>query len=155
MRRKDREVTDFKKMIEIMESCDCCRLGLVDREEVYIVPMNFGYDIKNEQIDLYFHSAKEGRKVDLLPKQSVVSFEMDAKHKLIEGKIGCDFSYLYQCIMGTGKVELLSEVEEKIYGLEKIMAHYTKNEQWEFNEKMLDSMKVFRLSIKTWSCKEH
>ena len=40
MRRKDREVTDFSKMIDILKSCDCCRLGLVDGNEAYIVSMN-------------------------------------------------------------------------------------------------------------------
>ena len=41
MRRVDREVTDFLKMTDIMKNCECCRLGLVDKNEAYIVPMNF------------------------------------------------------------------------------------------------------------------
>ncbi len=41
MRRKEREVTDYNKMIEILKSCDCCRIGLVDDKGAYIVPMNF------------------------------------------------------------------------------------------------------------------
>ena len=41
MRRKDREVTDFDKMMEILSACDCCRLGLVDENGAYIVPLNF------------------------------------------------------------------------------------------------------------------
>lgn len=155
MRRKDREVTDLLKMIEIMKSCDCCRLGLVDENEAYIVPMNFGFDIINNQIILYFHCTNEGRKIDLLPRQSVVSFEMDTKHKLIEGKLGCDFSYLYQCIMGTGTLDIVSNTNEKIDGLQKIMAHYTNKIQWEFNEKIVDMIKVLKLSVRTWSCKEH
>ncbi len=28
MRRKEREVTDYNKMIEMLKSCDCCRIGL-------------------------------------------------------------------------------------------------------------------------------
>lgn len=155
MRRKDREVTDFSKMIEIMKSCDCCRLGLVDGNEAYIVPMNFGYDIMNEQIILYFHCASEGRKMDLLPRQSVISFEMDTKHKLAEGNLGCEFSYLYQCIMGTGTLEIVSNMKEKIDGLRKIMDHYTNQTQWEFSEKVVDRTKVLKLSVRTWSCKEH
>lgn len=155
MRRKDREVTDFSKMIEIMKSCDCCRLGLVDGNEAYIVPMNFGYDIMNEQIVLYFHCASEGRKMDLLPRQSVISFEMDTKHKLAEGNLGCEFSYLYQCIMGTGTLEIVSNMKEKIDGLKKIMDHYTNQTQWEFSEKVVDRTKVLKLSVRTWSCKEH
>ena len=47
MRRKEREVTDYNKMIEILKSCDCCRIGLVDDKGAYIVPMNFGYEDNN------------------------------------------------------------------------------------------------------------
>ncbi|MBQ8638955.1 MAG: pyridoxamine 5'-phosphate oxidase family protein [Lachnospiraceae bacterium] len=155
MRRKDREVTDISKMMEIMNSCDCCRLGLVDGKEAYIVPMNFGYDRINDQITLYFHCAAEGRKIDLLPGQSVVSFEMDTKHRLIEGKRGCDFSWLYQCIMGTGTLEIVSDANEKIDGLQKIMEHYTKKTQWEFDERVVERINVLKLSVRTWSCKEH
>lgn len=155
VRRKDREITDRSKIIDIMHHCDCCRLGLVDHNEAYIIPMNFGYDIIDEQIFLYFHCANEGRKIDLLPKQSVVSFEMDTKHQLTGGKSGCDFSFLYQSIMGTGIVKEVSDTDGKIYGLQRIMAHYTNKALWEFNDKILSVTKVLRLSVETLSCKEH
>ena len=155
VRRKDREITDYSKILDIINDCDCCRLGLVDHHEAYIIPMNFGYDLIDEQLLLYFHCANEGRKINLLPKQSVVSFEMDTKHRLAEGKLGCDFSYLYQSIMGTGTVEEVSDTDEKIYGLQKIMAHYTNKTQWEFNDKVLNLTKVLKLSVSTLSCKEH
>ena len=41
MRRKDREITSYDKMLEIMQSCDCCRIGLKDKDSVYILPLNF------------------------------------------------------------------------------------------------------------------
>lgn len=156
MRRKDREVLDFSKMINILISCDCCRLGFVDHHEAYIVPMNFGYDVTDDgQLVLYFHCATEGRKINLLPGQSIVSFEMDTNHKLTQGKCACDYSYRYQCIMGTGTLSIVSNENEKIYGLQKIMAHYTNNTQWDFSEKIAAMTKVLKLSVKTWSCKEH
>lgn len=155
MRRADREVTDFLKMTEIMKSCDCCRIGLVDGAEAYIVPLNFGYEIDGEQLTLYFHCAKEGRKLDLLPKQTVVSFEMDTRHQLTEGEIACKFSWLYQCIMGTGSMEIVTDAEEKANGLQKVMAHYTGREQWEFDSRMLERVEVLKLTVKTWSCKVH
>ena len=55
MRRKEREVTDYNKMIEMLKSCDCCRIGLVDDKGAYIVPMNFGYEDNNGKLTLYFH----------------------------------------------------------------------------------------------------
>jgi len=155
MRRKDREITDFSSMLEIVKSCDCCRLGLVDGKEAYIVPMNFGFDGEDGQLKLYFHCANEGRKLELLPSQSVVSFEMDTKHQLTGGEKGCDFSYLFQCVMGTGDADVLTSREEKIFGLQKIMAHYTGRDNWDFDEKLLEITTVLRLQVKAWSCKEH
>ena len=66
MRRKDREISDYSEIIRIIESCSVCRLGLMDENEAYIVPMNFGYIVENKELTLYFHSAKEGRKIDLM-----------------------------------------------------------------------------------------
>ncbi len=63
MRRKDRQITDYEKMKEIMKRCDCCRLGFRDGEGVYILPLNFGFKEVNEKIVLYFHSATEGKKL--------------------------------------------------------------------------------------------
>lgn len=155
MRRKDREITDFHKMIEILNACDCCRIGLVDEDEAYIVPMNFGYEVVDNSLTLYFHCAKEGRKVDLIPKQKYVAFEMDTKHSLVEGEMGCDFTCLYQSIMGKGTMEIIKEKEEKISGLKKVMKHYTQKEDWEFKAEYIERLYLLKLSVVEWSCKEH
>lgn len=155
MRRKDREITAFSKILEIVDKCDCCRLGLVDGQEAYIVPMNFGYDMIDDKMILYFHCASKGRKTSLFPQQSVVSFEMDTKHELVSGEIGCGFSYLYQSVMGTGTITTLCDKAEKIEGLQKIMEHYTGKTQWEFDEKVLNVTTVLKLSVESLSGKEH
>ena len=79
------------KMTDIMKNCECCRLGLVDKNEAYIVPMNFGIEIIGEQVILYFHCANQGRKIELISGQTITSFEMDTKHQLIKGKQGVIF----------------------------------------------------------------
>ncbi len=140
---------------EGIDKCDCCRLGLVDGHEAYIVPMNFGYDIIDDNIILYFHCASKGRKTGLFSEQSVVSFEMDTKHELVVGDIGCGFSYLYQSVMGTGTITTLSDREEKTEGLQKIMEHYTSKTQWEFDERILNITTVLKLSVKSLAGKEH
>lgn len=155
MRRKDREVTDYEKMFEIVKACDCCRLGLVDEEGAYIVPLNFGYENQEGRLSLYFHSAGEGKKIELLKKQSRVSFEMDTRHGLVEGKTACAYSYLFQSVMGRGEIELLQAYEEKAHGLGLVMAHYAEGTDWAFPEKMVNGMSVMKLTVTEWSCKEH
>lgn len=155
MRRKDREVRDLSQILDILQRCDCCRLGFVDDGEAYIVPMNFGYRFCHEQLELYFHCASEGRKMELLPRQSRVSFEMDTGHRLSPGRVGCDFSFFYQSIMGTGTIAVLAQPEEKATALGKILEHYTGTGQWEFPDAALRATTVLKLSVQTLSCKVH
>lgn len=155
MRRKDREITDYERMLEIVNACDCCRLGLADDDGVYIVPLNFGFENRNKKLTLYFHSAGEGKKIALIKQQGRVSFEMDTKHGLTEGKTACAYSYLFQSVMGRGSIELLQEYEEKCHGLKRIMAHYSDKADWVFPEKMVNGMAVMKLTVTEWSCKEH
>lgn len=155
MRRKDREIKDFEKMLDIVKLCDCCRMGLVDKDEAYIVPMNFGYEEQGGNIVLYFHCAKEGRKLDLISKQEAAVFEMDSGHKLMEGESACHFSYLYSCVMGKGKIEILKDNGAKLHGLQKIMEHYSGKADWEFREEAVDRIEVLKLSVTEWSCKGH
>lgn len=155
MRRKDREITDFNKMLEIMQKCDCCRLGFKDEDSVYILPLNFGIKEDDENIVLYFHGATEGKKIDLVKSQNQIGFEMDTKHELVEKETACGYSYLYQSIMGSGEVSLVDDVSEKITGLQSIMNHYSGKKDWNFTEEMVKRVAVIKLIVNKWTCKEH
>lgn len=155
MRRTDREITDFHEMMEILKSCDCCRIGLLDGQEAYIVPMNFGYEECGEHLTLYFHSAGEGKKMELLKQQTAITFEMDTRHELVEGDVACAYSYLYQSVMGSGIVTVLQEPAEKKYALQRIMAHYSGQTEWTFQDEMVKKVAVFKIDVLHWSCKAH
>lgn len=155
MRRKDREIADFDKMLKIMEQCDCCRLGFQDEGSTYIVPMNFGYQEERGKVTLYFHSAKVGKKIDLLKAQPYVGFEMDTKHELVENEAACGYSFLYQSIIGEGNVSIIDDYSEKIYALRRIMKHYSKKTEWDFRDDLVSRVAVIKLDVTKWSCKEH
>lgn len=155
MRRKDREVTDYNKMIEILAACDCCRLGLIDENGAYIVPLNFGYEEVDGKVLLYFHSSAVGKKIDLIRTQETASFEMDRKHQLVEGAIACAYSYLYQSIMGKGTIQILDNYEEKAHALKVLMSHYSAEREWKFTKEQVDSIAVIKMEVTNWSCKEH
>lgn len=155
MRRKDREVTDFKKIENIISRCTCCRIGFYDDGEVYIVPLNFGYEVKGDTYIFYFHGAQEGRKIDLIQNNPVVGFEMDTDYALNEADIACGYSARFQSVIGTGVVSIVSEINEKKLGLSLIMEHNTGKRNWDFNENMLNAVTVFKLEVTKMSCKEH
>lgn len=78
--------------------------------------IKLGYEEKSGKLTLYFHGASEGKKIDLIKQQNTASFEMDTKHQLVEADVACSYSYLYQSIMGKGKISLVGDSEEKNKG---------------------------------------
>lgn len=145
MRRKDREVSDFNEMISIMKKCDCCRLAMHDDAFPYIVPMNFGMKVEEEQVYLYFHCAKEGKKLDLIRKDNRVSFEMDCKHELIVNAEEMDCTMNYESVIGQGIIEFVKE-EDKEEALKIIMEQYH-SEPFEINPKIIPFTTVLRLKV--------
>lgn len=155
MRRKDREVTAPEKIREIIAACGCCRLGLCDRGRAYIVPLDFGFTERDGRYTFYFHSAGEGRKIDLIRENGWASFEMDTGHEVLSGEAACDYAARYQCVMGGGPVRLLETAEEKREGLAALMDHTAGPGNWTFNDAMVHAVTVFRLDAEELSCKVH
>jgi nitroimidazol reductase NimA-like FMN-containing flavoprotein (pyridoxamine 5'-phosphate oxidase superfamily) len=116
MRRKDKEIVDIEDIIKIIKKCDVCRLGIFDDEYPYIIPLNFGYNYENGELSLYFHSAVEGKKLDLIKKNNKVAFEMDCSTELISSEVPCGYTMTYESICGNGVIEILNDYE-KIQGL--------------------------------------
>lgn len=158
MRRKDREITDPIRIADIINRCACCRIGFCEDGEVYIVPLNFGYKIINNNYTFYFHGAAEGRKIDLIHKNPEVGFEMDtglAVYSMGESETACDYTARFQSVIGNGIVSIVSELEEKKLGLSLLMEHNAGKREWVFNEKMVKAVTVFKLTVTKLSCKEH
>ena len=60
MRRSDREIIDEQELLQVISECDVCRLALNDEEVPYILPLNFGEEVSDGRLYLYFHGAAEG-----------------------------------------------------------------------------------------------
>ena len=70
MRRKDREVTEMEEIQQIFDECKVCRIGIMDENGPYIVPVNYGYVREEGKVILYIHGAREGKKIDLIRKNA-------------------------------------------------------------------------------------
>lgn len=161
MRRQDREVTDDARIREIINSCSVCRLGFCDGDEVYIVPLNFGYEEADGKYVFYFHGAKAGRKAELIrryasaPERLRAGFELDGEAGLVDGgERACEYSMRYHSVIGSGCVAEVDDPAEKKRALDCIMAHYTDKAAWDYPEAMLKAVGVFRLEAEKLSCKE-
>ena len=146
MRQENREIKEFNKIIEVMKSCDVCRLALNDGGYPYILPLNFCMEVVDGIVNLYFHSALEGYKVDLIKKDNRASFEMDCKHQLqyFKEKGYCTMSY--ESVIGSGRIRILGE-EEKMDALRKLMDHYHMEKDAYFNPVAISRTLVYVLKV--------
>lgn len=155
MRRKDRQVSDFDEILAIMNKCDVCRLAMVDNGKPYIVPMNFGYSVCENSITLYFHSAGEGRKIDILKSNPAVCVEMDCAHKLITGDKACDYTMDFESLIGNGTVEFVESDDEKVFAFTQIMQKYSDIGTFKFDENLLKRTTLFKVRVSDFIGKSH
>lgn len=142
MRLKEREITDKSQMEAILNNARVCRLAMVDQGEAYIVPLNFGY----QDGVLYFHSATEGRKIEILKKNPNICFEVDELIRLKKASKPCDWGAEYKSVIGTGKACFIESMEEKRKALDIIMAHYS-SRQFQYPEENMERTAVIRVDI--------
>lgn len=153
MRRSDREITDKKMIEEFIAKEQILRVAFCDNGDIYIVPVNYGYSFESDKYVFYFHGAKAGRKYELSKLEPSVGFEIDGKYRLLESESACDFSAAFQSVIGTGTLQLVEDKEEKRRGLNAIMKQTTQKAEWDYEDKMMDAVAVFRLDVDKISCK--
>ena len=146
MRRSDREITDLEDILAVMRRCEVCRLAMNDRGCPYIVPLSFGMEEFGGFLRLYFHSALEGRKADLLRADPRAAFEMDCSFSLdYDAERGYCTCY-YESIMGRGRVRFL-EGEGKLRALEALMEHYHPGQRAWFSPAAMPRALTFALDV--------
>ena len=91
---------------------------------MFIVPVNYGYDLTEGQLTLYLHSAREGRKAAAFRRGGAVAFEMDCGHRLVGGETPCGCSMDYASVIGYGTAEVVREPEEKLEALALITGRF-------------------------------
>jgi len=149
MRRKDKEISDESAIKSIIEKTNVCRLGMVNGNKPYIVPLCFGY---HDNV-LYFHGSLKGQKIDLIRRNPNVCFEFDLITEPIESENACDWSMKYQSVIGFGKAVFIESSDEKRKALSVIMAQYS-DRLFQFPENMLKATAVIKVEIESMTGKQ-
>lgn len=153
MRRKDREITDKNAVEEFIASEKIIRIGFCDKGEVYIVPVNYGYSVENGEYSFYFHGAVAGRKYELAKAKPSVGFEIDGRYGLLSADTACSYSANYMSVIGNGILSVIEDNDEKKAALEAIIKQAAGRTGIEYNNDVLSHTAVFKLNVKTMSCK--
>ncbi len=152
MRRKDREIVDEKIIRSILDEGKFCNIAQ-NTEDGYphIIPLSYAYELNDGKLKLYFHSARAGRKIELMNRDNKVSFCIAIQDELYKAEMACNYSTYYRSVVGFGK---LVEVEEnKEEALAKIMKQYDKDAPIIFSEGAMKAIALLVLEVEQFSAK--
>jgi len=131
VRRGDKEIKDKKKLVEILKETNY--VTLAKDNEPYIVSLSHSYDEEAEC--LYIHCASEGKKLDFMRGNPIVSEQALIDHGYHHGEC----SHLYVSAVFKGKLEFIEDLESKKKALGHMILHQEKNP-----ESLLTRLKAFQ-----------
>lgn len=116
MRRKERKLP-VEECIKILQQGTSGVLALLgDNEYPYAVPISYVYDDGK----LYFHSAREGHKLDAIRHNSKASFCVIGQDNVIPEKYTTNF----KSVIIFGSVRIIEDESEKRAAIEKLALRY-------------------------------
>jgi len=144
MRRGDKEIGDREELHRILDEAMVMHLGMLDGVRPYVVPLNFARDGEV----LWFHAAKDGRKLDCLRAAPAVCVEVDRFLKLHTGPSACDdWTSHYESVIGFGTAEIVEDAAVKLHALRAIMRRYSERDDWEFSDASVEAIAVVRIRL--------
>ena len=153
MTRREQQVTDINEIIQILEKSKVVHVGMIDGDEPYVVPMNYGHIFEDGKLTLYLHGAVRGRKIDVLKTNPKVFFEMCCDVTPFEGDVACRYGTTYASIMGRGLATIIEDVEEKKSALSRLMKTQT-GKDFTFEDKLTTVVSVIRIDTLEFTAKK-
>jgi nitroimidazol reductase NimA-like FMN-containing flavoprotein (pyridoxamine 5'-phosphate oxidase superfamily) len=133
MRRGDKEIKDKKKLVKVLNETNYVTLAFAKDNEPYVVSLSHSYD--EEAGCLYIHCASEGKKLDFMRDNPIVSGQALIDHGYHSGEC----SHLYVSAVFKGRIEFIEGLESKKKALEHMILHQEKNP-----ESLLIRLKAFK-----------
>ncbi|MBP3657044.1 MAG: pyridoxamine 5'-phosphate oxidase family protein [Clostridia bacterium] len=153
MRRKDREVTGEAALTDILARGGVASIAF-GGDTPYVIPMNYGFEVKGGRFTLYLHGAKEGEKIRRIRADARAAFTVYTGNHIYGGDAACMYSTSFDSVCGSGLLRI-AEGGEKLHGLQRIMAHYAPGKELPFAPEMVDAVCVMALDVQAITGKHH
>ena len=150
--KREREVTELSEIMDILDRSKVVHVAMVDGDEPYVVPMNYGYTMEDGKLTLYLHGATKGRKLDVLRANPKVFFSLECDTVSFDGPVACRHGMAYASVMGSGTARIVEDVEAKKQGLSILMKTQT-GKDFTFDERMVSIVSVIRIDVKDYTAK--
>ncbi len=153
MRRRDRQIKDVNKITAVLDACRTASVAMIDGDMPYVIPLSYGYEMEENSLILYFHCAREGRKIEVLKRNNKVCFTVFCEGQPLFAETPCQSGYYFSSVVGSGTVEFIENSAEKRHALRRMFAHQS-GKEIEFTDAQADSVCVFRILSEDYTGKQ-
>ena len=130
---------------EFLQEALIGRLGTTNKDQPYVVPINFVYDAES----VFFHSKLKGLKINNIRDNKKVCFEIDELKEIISAERACDFTVRSRSVIIFGTTVLIDSITEKMRILNKIMKKYSPGVPKHFNKSEVQSLVIVEIKIES------
>lgn len=156
MRRKDREITDFARICQILDQAEFLTLSLIDDGVPYTVPVNFGWRADSDHhVQIFIHGATTGKKIDCITACAAVSFCAVSFSRVGRGERACDWTNFYGSVCGSGTAAIVTDATEKKEALLHILKKYGYDGPADIPAPMLQTTAVIKIAVHHLTGKAH
>ena len=152
IRRKEKAIESTDEMKKIIQLAEHITIAMCKNNEPYLVTLSHGYDPDKNCI--YFHCAREGKKIDILNANNVVWGQALIDKGYVQGK--CD--HLYATTQFVGTVSFIDSFDEKKEALLNMIKKLEENPdevaKKQLTEKSVSRVTIGRIDIEAMSGKE-
>lgn len=121
MKNAEREITDPAAIDRVLLEGKFATIAMCRGDEPYVVTLSHGYDPGRKA--LYFHSALEGLKIEILRANPRVCATVILDRGYLTGKC----SHAYDSVVLTGRLGLVESLEEKKHGMNVMLERLEKD----------------------------
>ncbi len=154
MRQAKKAITRHEVIQDILRACHVGRLGTNGKDGYpRVKPLNYVL----HRGAVYFHSAREGEKIDDIRRDGRVCFEVDQPLAFVRGSAEnpCQAEYLYRSVMIQGRAVLVDDEVERRSALLALMEKYQPEGGYgPFPDEKFRITGIVRIDIESMSGKE-
>lgn len=131
----------MKEIESIINKSEVCFLAMADKDQPYVIPMNFAYEDKK----LYMHCALTGRKIGILKANNKVSITFSVDHELAwqNEDVACSYGMKSRSVVAQGTVSFVENYDEKVEILQKVMKKYTQRDNFKYSKPSIENVCIF------------
>ena len=146
------EITDEKIISEILDNAEFGTLALCVDNKPYSVPINF----VESELEIFFHGAKKGRKIDIMKQNANASFSVVEDYSLLPSYFSsdkgdaCPATHMFKSIIIDGTIEFIDEHDDKVHAMSTLMKKLQKEGKYiplnhEMYKKALNAVAMYKL----------